>query len=96
MYRLAGTGGCARTASTRAGCPRRLRRLRKPERPTVIASAWERGGIHEGVRDERVLETNRVDPTPMTTHTFSFDEMPRAFEVSDRKLDNTMKVLVSF
>jgi threonine dehydrogenase-like Zn-dependent dehydrogenase len=44
----------------------------------------------------RVLETDKVDPTRMTTHRFSFNEMPRAFEVSDRKLDNTMKVLVSF
>jgi threonine dehydrogenase-like Zn-dependent dehydrogenase len=44
----------------------------------------------------RVLETERVDPTTMTTHTFDFDEMPRAFEVSDQKLDDAVKVLVSF
>jgi threonine dehydrogenase-like Zn-dependent dehydrogenase len=44
----------------------------------------------------RVLDSDRVDPTRMTTHTFSFDEMPRAFAVSDQKLDNSMKVLVAF
>ena len=31
----------------------------------------------------------------MTAHSFGFNEMPRALEVSDKKLDNTMKVLVS-
>ncbi len=44
----------------------------------------------------RVLETDRLDPTRMTTHTFGFEEMPRAFEVSDQKLDDAVKVLVSF
>jgi len=44
----------------------------------------------------RVLESNRVDPTTMTTHTFDFNEMPRAFEVSDKKLDDCIKVLVAF
>lgn len=32
----------------------------------------------------------------MTTHHFGFDEMPRAFEVADNKLDDVVKVLVSF
>jgi threonine dehydrogenase-like Zn-dependent dehydrogenase len=44
----------------------------------------------------RVLETHRVDPTPMTTHTFSFDDIEQAFEVSDKKLDDVVKVLVTF
>jgi threonine dehydrogenase-like Zn-dependent dehydrogenase len=44
----------------------------------------------------RVLETKRVDPTPMTTHTFQFDDMERAFEVSDKKLDDVVKVLIVF
>jgi threonine dehydrogenase-like Zn-dependent dehydrogenase len=44
----------------------------------------------------RVLETKRVDPTHMTTHTFRFDEMERAFEVSDKKLEDVVKVLVVF
>jgi threonine dehydrogenase-like Zn-dependent dehydrogenase len=44
----------------------------------------------------RVLEGKRVDPTPMTSHRFSFDEMPRAFEVMDRKLEDVVKPLISF
>jgi threonine dehydrogenase-like Zn-dependent dehydrogenase len=44
----------------------------------------------------RVLETDRVDPTTMTTHTFAFDEMPRAIEVADQKREDAVKVLVAF
>jgi threonine dehydrogenase-like Zn-dependent dehydrogenase len=32
----------------------------------------------------------------MTTHTFSFDDMERAFEVSDKKLEDVVKVLITF
>lgn len=44
----------------------------------------------------RVLEMKRVDPTLMTTHTFPFVEMERAFEVMDKKLDNVLKPLIVF
>jgi threonine dehydrogenase-like Zn-dependent dehydrogenase len=44
----------------------------------------------------RVLATKRVDPTLMTTHTFPFDQMEEAFEVSDKKLDNVIKSLIVF
>jgi threonine dehydrogenase-like Zn-dependent dehydrogenase len=44
----------------------------------------------------RVLEMKRVDPTAMTTHTFPFDEMERAFEVADQKLEDVVKVLITF
>lgn len=44
----------------------------------------------------RLLEMKRVDPTLMTTHTFSFDQMERAFEVMDRKLDGVLKPLILF
>ncbi|MFC0598295.1 NAD(P)-dependent alcohol dehydrogenase [Streptomyces palmae] len=44
----------------------------------------------------RVLETKRVDPSHLTTHTFSFDEMERAFEVSDKKLEDVIKVMITF
>ncbi|GLX54122.1 hypothetical protein Shyhy01_70710 [Streptomyces hygroscopicus subsp. hygroscopicus] len=46
----------------------------------------------EGIRDE----SGRVDPTRMTTHRFPFGQMERAFEVSDKKLEETVKVLVGF
>lgn len=44
----------------------------------------------------RVLEQGLVDPTKLTTHTFDFDEMPRAFEVMDKKLDGVLKPLIRF
>lgn len=44
----------------------------------------------------RVLERGLVDPAKMTTHTFGFDEMPRAFDVMDRKLDGVLKPLITF
>jgi threonine dehydrogenase-like Zn-dependent dehydrogenase len=44
----------------------------------------------------RVLEGGRVDPTHMTTHTFHFDEMERAFEVMDKKLEDVVKPLITF
>jgi threonine dehydrogenase-like Zn-dependent dehydrogenase len=43
-----------------------------------------------------VLEMKRVDPTLMTTHTFPFDEMERAFEIMDKKLDGVLKPLIVF
>ncbi len=44
----------------------------------------------------RLLAMRRVDPTRMTTHTFPFEQMPRAFEVMDRKLDGVLKPLIAF
>lgn len=44
----------------------------------------------------RILEMKRVDPTLMTTHTFPFDEMERAFEMMDKKLDGVLKPLIVF
>ncbi len=44
----------------------------------------------------RVIQLGLVDPTPMTTHRFAFDEMPKAFEIMDRKLDGVLKPLILF
>lgn len=44
----------------------------------------------------RLLETGRVDPTPLTTHTFSFDEIDEAFEMMESKQDNIIKPLIRF
>jgi threonine dehydrogenase-like Zn-dependent dehydrogenase len=44
----------------------------------------------------RMLEMKRVDPTPMTTHTFAFVDMDRAFEVMDKKLEGVLKPLIVF
>lgn len=44
----------------------------------------------------RLLQQGIVDPTKLTTHTFKFDEMPRAFEIMDGKLDGVLKPLILF
>jgi len=54
------------------------------------------GGSLRMERLLRVLRQKLVDPTKMTTHTFSFDQMERAFDVMDRKLDGVLKPLITF
>jgi threonine dehydrogenase-like Zn-dependent dehydrogenase len=44
----------------------------------------------------RLLQSGRVDPTRMTTHTLRFDELGRAFEMMDKKLDGIIKPLITF
>ncbi len=44
----------------------------------------------------RILRQRAFDPTKMTTHTFEFKDMARAFEVMDRKLDGVLKPLILF
>jgi threonine dehydrogenase-like Zn-dependent dehydrogenase len=62
----------------------------------TIATGLCPGGRLRMERLLRVLEAKRVDPTLMTTHTFKFDEMERAFEVSDKKLEDVVKPLIVF
>jgi threonine dehydrogenase-like Zn-dependent dehydrogenase len=62
----------------------------------TIATGLCPGGRLRMERLLQLLETNRVDPTHMTTHRFRFDEMERAFEVSDKKLEDVIKVLITF
>jgi threonine dehydrogenase-like Zn-dependent dehydrogenase len=44
----------------------------------------------------RLLQTGRVDPTRMTTHTFPFSQLDQAFELMDKKLDGIIKPLIVF
>jgi threonine dehydrogenase-like Zn-dependent dehydrogenase len=62
----------------------------------TIATGLCPGGRLRMDRLLRILEGQRVDPTHMTSHRFDFDEMPRAFEVMDRKLEDVVKPLISF
>ncbi|MEV0720245.1 NAD(P)-dependent alcohol dehydrogenase [Asanoa sp. NPDC050611] len=62
----------------------------------TIASGLCPGGRLRMEQLLRVLAFERVDPTLMTSHTFPFDQMEQAFEVSDKKLDDVVKVLVTF
>lgn len=43
-----------------------------------------------------ILETKRVDPTCMTTHTYPFDQLDQAFEIMDQKRDGVIKPLIVF
>lgn len=66
-----------------------------------MAEKTIRGGLCPGGRLRmerllRILEARRVDPTRMTTHTFSFDELPHAFEIMDQKLEGVIKPLITF
>ena len=62
----------------------------------TIATGLCRGDRLRMERLLRVLKTTRVNPTAMTSHTFGFDEMERAFEVADKKLDDVVKALITF
>ena len=62
----------------------------------TIATGLCPGGRLRMERLLRLLEMKRVDPTLMTTHTFPFSELDRAFEIMDKKLDNVLKPLIVF
>ncbi|EPD66912.1 MULTISPECIES: NAD(P)-dependent alcohol dehydrogenase [Streptomyces] len=62
----------------------------------TIATGLCPGGRLRMQRLLQVLETRRVDPSHLTTHEFPFDEMERAFEVSDKKLEDVVKVMITF
>ncbi len=44
----------------------------------------------------RILNTGKVDPTPMTTHKFDFSEIEKAFNLMKTKEDGVIKPLVEF
>lgn len=44
----------------------------------------------------RIMESGRVDPTPMTTHTFDFDQIETAFRMMQNKEDGILKPLIRF
>ena len=48
------------------------------------------------VAKARLIRTGKVDPTPMTTHHFAFDQIERAFEMMTTKEDGIIKPLIEF
>jgi threonine dehydrogenase-like Zn-dependent dehydrogenase len=44
----------------------------------------------------RLLQGGRIDPTRLTTHTMRFEELERAFQMMERKLDGIIKPLILF
>lgn len=62
----------------------------------TIRTALCPGGKERMARLLRLLECGRVDPTPMTTHTFDFDEVDKAFELMKTKQEGIIKPLIRF
>jgi threonine dehydrogenase-like Zn-dependent dehydrogenase len=54
------------------------------------------GGKERMRRLLRLIETGRVDPTPMTTHTFKFDEIEKAYHMMETKEDGIIKPIIVF
>jgi isopropanol dehydrogenase (NADP+) len=54
------------------------------------------GGSERMKRLMRLIETGRVDPLPMTTHRFNFDDIERAFRMMQTKEDGMIKPLILF
>lgn len=61
-----------------------------------ILTALCPGGSGRMKRLFRLLQTGRVDPTPMTTHEFAFEEIERAFRMMETKEDGIIKPLIRF
>jgi len=62
----------------------------------TIRTALCPGGRLRLERLLRLLEGKRIDPTPLTTHRFAFDEMAKAFAMMDAKSDGVIKPLITF
>lgn len=54
------------------------------------------GGAERMKRLMLLLETGRVDPTPLTTHRFKFADVAKAFRMMQTKEDAILKPLISF
>lgn len=54
------------------------------------------GGSERMTRLLRLLESGRIDPTPMTTHRFGFDRIDEAFALMTDKGDGVIKPLITF
>ena len=54
------------------------------------------GGAERMKRLLRLIETKRVDPTPLTTHRLPFDQIETAFRMMSGKEDGILKPLIEF
>jgi isopropanol dehydrogenase (NADP+) len=54
------------------------------------------GGSERLGRLLRLMQNGRIDPTPMTTHEFSFDNVETAFSMMTDKRDGMIKPLIRF
>jgi threonine dehydrogenase-like Zn-dependent dehydrogenase len=62
----------------------------------IIRTGLCPGGAERMKRLMRLLVAGRVDPTPLTTHRFPFDQVERAFRMMQTKEDGILKPLILF
>ena len=62
----------------------------------TIRSVLCPGGRERMERMLRLIEMKRIDPTKLTTHNFSFDQLDIAFDMMSTKEDNIIKPLILF
>lgn len=62
----------------------------------VIRTGLCPGGKERMKRLLRLIETDKVDPTPLTTHTFPFEQVDKAFHLMATKEDGIIKPLITF
>lgn len=62
----------------------------------TIRTALCPGGSQRMERLMRLIETERVDPLPLTTHRFGFDDLPKAFRLMQTKEEDIIKPLITF
>ncbi len=62
----------------------------------TIRTALCPGGRERMRRLLRLLESGRVDPTPLTTHRFRFEQIEKAFHMMETKEDGIIKPLILF
>ena len=62
----------------------------------TIRTALCPGGAMRMQRLMRLVQTGRIDPLPLTTHRFSFEDVATAFRMMQTKEDGMVKPLLSF
>lgn len=62
----------------------------------IIRTGLCPGGKERMKRLIRLIEMGRVDPTPLTTHKFGFNEIDKAFHLMKTKEDGIIKPLIIF
>ena len=61
----------------------------------IVTSLCPGGSVRMG-RLMRLIQTGRVDPLPLTTHRFGFDEIEKAFRIMQHKEDGVIKPFITF
>jgi threonine dehydrogenase-like Zn-dependent dehydrogenase len=62
----------------------------------VIRTGLCPGGAERMKRLMRLLQSRRVDPLPLTTHRFGFNDVEKAFDLMRTKADGILKPLITF